>query len=128
MYEVYVESHFSAAHRLLHYNGKCENLHGHNWRVRLFAKGRELDASGMLIDFKELNRVLNKTLERFDHVYLNDLEDFKTADPSAERIAEIIFSAASKEISELNLVGRAVAVSRVMVWESEGSCASYCED
>lgn len=128
MYEVYVESHFSAAHRLTHYQGKCENLHGHNWRVRLYAKGRELDASGMLIDFKELKRVLNKALERFDHVYLNDLEAFKTADPSAERIAEIIFTTASKEIAALSLGGRLIEVSRVMVWESEGSCASYCED
>ena len=102
MYEVRVEAEFSAAHFLSHYRGKCENLHGHNYRVRLWARGTELDEGGMLADFSLLKKVLNDSIALLDHSNLNDLEIFQN-DPSAERIAKFIFETAEKKMPELGL-------------------------
>jgi len=102
MYEVRVEAEFSAAHFLSHYRGKCENLHGHNYRVRLWARGAELDEGGMLADFSLLKKVLNDSISQLDHSNLNDLEIFQN-DPSAERIAKFIFETAEKKLPELGL-------------------------
>jgi len=90
MYEVRVEADFAAAHFLTHYHGKCERLHGHNYRVRLWARGSQLDAGGMLIDFGVLKGLLREVCGRLDHQNLNDVPVF-SGDPSAERIAKYIF-------------------------------------
>ena len=118
--EVYREVQFSSAHRLRNYHGKCENMHGHNWRVRLFVTREKLDETGFVMDFKVLDAVLKKIMELLDHKDLNSLEEFQTVNPTAENIALLIFKLAEKEIS---VIDKEVRVSRVSVWESDKSCA-----
>ncbi|GHV20322.1 6-carboxy-5,6,7,8-tetrahydropterin synthase [Spirochaetia bacterium] len=98
MWTVRVETDFAAAHFLSHYHGKCENLHGHNYRVRLFAHGGTLDSGGMLVDFGVLKGALKKVTGHLDHTNLNDNPFFK-GDPSAERIAQFIFAGVEAELT-----------------------------
>jgi len=121
MYELIVESEFSAAHRLREYDGACEKLHGHNWRVRMTVAGERLDELGMLMDFRELKRVLNEVTERFDHVYLNDLADFEEQNPTTENVARIVFRGCAREMPA------GVRVREVSVWESPRCRARYSE-
>jgi 6-pyruvoyltetrahydropterin/6-carboxytetrahydropterin synthase len=90
MFSLRIEDNFAAAHFLSHYHGKCENLHGHNYRVRVFARGNRLSEGGMLIDFGILKEALRAVLSRLDHSSLNDNPVFAN-DPSAERIAFFVF-------------------------------------
>ena len=118
--EVYREVQFSSAHRLRNYHGKCENLHGHNWRVRLFVTRDHLDETGFVMDFKVLDAVLKDIMELLDHKDLNSLKEFETVNPTAENIALLVFRLAEKKISSID---REVRVSKVHVWESDKSCA-----
>ncbi len=120
MYEIYKETTFSGAHRLREYKGRCESLHGHNWRVRAFVAAEELDSLGMVIDFKVLNEALEDIAGRLDHVYINETPPFDKLNPSAENMARWFFDELSGRIN-----GGRVRVSRVMIWESEASCAIY---
>ncbi|HOW52594.1 MAG TPA: 6-carboxytetrahydropterin synthase QueD [bacterium] len=117
---VYRESTFSAAHHLRNYRGKCEKVHGHNWRVRLYVSRSELDPNGFVIDFKDLDAILLRVLDRLDHHDINEVAPFTEENPTAEHIARHLFTEAERE-----LAGRdpACSVERVMVWESEKSCA-----
>lgn len=117
MYLVRVEADFAAAHFLTRYKGKCERLHGHNYKVRAWAKGAVLDEGGMLLDFGELKGALREVLGELDHNLLNDIEFFK-GDPSAERIAEYIFKGIAARLPEAPL-------SAVEVFETETSMARY---
>jgi 6-pyruvoyltetrahydropterin/6-carboxytetrahydropterin synthase len=99
MYNVRVEDDFSAAHFLSRYNGKCEKLHGHNYRVRVWLHGENLNEGGMLVDFSILKKMLREVLAVLDHSNLNDLEVFKN-DPSAEQIAKFIFDEFLKKMPE----------------------------
>ena len=118
--EVYREVQFSSAHRLRNYHGKCENLHGHNWRVRLFVTRDNLDETGFVMDFKVLDGILKNIMELLDHKDLNSLEEFSQVNPTAENIALLIFRLAEKEVSAID---KEVKVSKVCVWESDKSCA-----
>ena len=118
--QVYREVQFSSAHRLRNYHGKCENLHGHNWRVRLFVTRAELDATGFVMDFKVLDAVLKEIMELLDHKDLNSLKEFETVNPTAENIALLVFKLAEEKIARLD---KDVKVSKVCVWESDKSCA-----
>ena len=118
--EVYREVQFSSAHRLRNYHGKCENLHGHNWRVRLFVTRNDLDETGFVMDFKVLDAVLKDIMELLDHKDLNSLKEFETVNPTAENIALLVFRMAEKKISEID---KEVRVYKVCVWESDKSCA-----
>ena len=118
MFEVRVETNFSSAHHLLNYKGKCENMHGHNWKVEVTARGNNLDSSNILVDFKTLKRVVNEIMEYLDHKDLNELEEFKNESPSSEFIAKFIYKKAKEQIKE---------VYRVNVWETPTSRASYFE-
>jgi 6-pyruvoyltetrahydropterin/6-carboxytetrahydropterin synthase len=120
MYELRIITHFSAAHQLRNYEGACERLHGHNWKVEVFVTGRELRDDGLLMDFKEIKRATQKVLERFDHRLLNEVEPFGSVNPSSENIARHIFDALSSELNQGE-----VRVSRVTAWESETACATY---
>jgi 6-pyruvoyltetrahydropterin/6-carboxytetrahydropterin synthase len=120
MYQVRVEGGFAAAHRLLHYNGKCERLHGHNYKVRVWAMGSDLGEGGMLVDFSLLKTAMNKVLSVLDHSDLNEIEVFRQ-DPSAERIACYIFDS----IKALEPV---LPLSAVEVFETETSMARYSPD
>ena len=121
MYEVRVKSGFSAAHSLRHYKGKCEKLHGHNWVVEVAVISPALDKHEMVIDFTVLKKALREILKEFDHAYLNELEPFKRANPSSERIAKFVFDRVGAKVPRAK-------VSKVLVWETENSCAEYRED
>lgn len=123
MYHLTIKTHFAAAHRLVNYQGDCENLHGHNWHVEVTVTTRELDAAGLGIDFKILKRRTNAVLDGLDHKYLNDLEPFLHVSPSSEQIARFIFERLAATFQD-----EPVRVERVTVWESEYACASYTPD
>jgi 6-pyruvoyltetrahydropterin/6-carboxytetrahydropterin synthase len=117
MYTVRVESDFAAAHFLTHYRGKCERLHGHNYKVRAYARGPSLDEGGMLLDFGALKGALREVLGGLDHSLLNE-ERFFADDPSAERIAEFIFRGLAERLPGAPL-------HAVEVFETETSMARY---
>jgi len=121
MYELIIESEFSAAHRLREYDGACENLHGHNWRVELVVAGEQLGNLGMLMDFRDLKRILNEILDRFDHAYLNDLPEFQAQNPTTENIARLVYHTCAGRLPA------GIRVSSVAVWESAKAGARYSE-
>ena len=122
MYKVRVEDEFSAAHFLSHYKGKCEKLHGHNYKVRLWVKGEELDSGGMLLDFSVLKGALKEAAGFLDHSNLNDMEVFKN-DPSAERIARFIFEKVKEKLHELGV--KSACLEAVDVFETARNMARY---
>jgi 6-pyruvoyltetrahydropterin/6-carboxytetrahydropterin synthase len=125
MYTIQVNAGFSAAHRLVAYKGKCENLHGHNWRVRARVQGKDLNGEGMLIDFGDLKRLLREVCAELDHTDINTHPHFAVHNPTAENIARWIFTRLSKSLKTENFHG---TVQQVTVEETEGSSASYAED
>ncbi|MDP2941456.1 MAG: 6-carboxytetrahydropterin synthase QueD [Candidatus Omnitrophota bacterium] len=118
MYSIKVEADFSSAHNLRGYKGKCEGLHGHNWKVEAVVTGGKLDKTGMLMDFKLLKDKLNAVLEKLDHQYLNRLPDFKKSNPTSENICRYIYN---------RLKARGIKLKSITVWESENSAATYEE-
>lgn len=118
MFEVKVETNFSSAHHLLNYRGKCENMHGHNWKVEVTARGENLDKSNILIDFKVLKKITNELMEYLDHKDLNELAEFKNESPSSEFIAKFIYVKLKEKMNQ---------IYRVDVWETPTSRASYFE-
>ena len=125
MYEVTVERSFAAGHYLRNYKGKCENPHGHNYKVRVTLCGAELDKAGLLLDFKDLKDVMKDVIERLDHQMLNDIEPFKQLNPSAENIAKHFYDETKGRLHMLT-DGR-VSVKDVTVWETETTTAKYFE-
>lgn len=122
MFELTISGQFSGAHRLRNYKGKCEKLHGHNWRVDITVSGKLDRKTGMVIDFGILKTELEKVLSKFDHNYLNDLDYFKKANPSSENAAYYIFKEMKIALKRYN-----VNVKKITVWENERQCASYLE-
>jgi 6-pyruvoyltetrahydropterin/6-carboxytetrahydropterin synthase len=120
MYHLTIKTHFAAAHRLVNYQGDCENLHGHNWNVEVTVSARELDTAGLGIDFKILKHHTKELLGELDHKYLNDLPAFSQISPSSEQIARFLFHRLSDQLDNAN-----VQLERVTVWESDFACASY---
>lgn len=125
MFEVTVEGDFSSGHYLRNYHGKCENPHGHNYRVRVTLAGEELDPSGMLLDFKLLKQVMRPVIERIDHFMLNDLEPFTVLNPSAENLARYFYQQTNQQVAEMSS-GR-VRVKDCTVWETDTTTATYYE-
>ena len=122
MFEMQVKGTFDAAHHLRGYVGKCSRLHGHTWTVELDVQGETLDEVGMLVDFKDLNRLLKETLEPLDHQYLNDLLPFRNVNPTAENIAKYLY----ETLAPQPLFGRRAAhLASVRVWESPHSSVCY---
>ena len=122
MYEVSVDAAFAAAHRLRGYQGKCEELHGHNYRVRLVVGGEELDRIGLLQDFTLLKRVLRGIVDQLDHKYLNELPPFDKMNPSAENLARFIHDESAKQLA--GRLGTA-SLASVTVWETDTAAATY---
>ncbi len=120
MYEVKIVTQFAAAHRLENFYGKCESLHGHNWKVEVFLAGKRLDEAGLLMDFGVLKARTKEVLEEVDHKYLNELPAFQDRNPSSENLARYLFERLG---AMLNREG--AKIQRVNVWESDTSCASY---
>jgi 6-pyruvoyltetrahydropterin/6-carboxytetrahydropterin synthase len=112
----------SAAHQLRGYGGRCERLHGHNWKIEVYVTGRELGEDGLLIDFTRLKEATAALLENLDHTFLNEVEPFRNANPSSENIARYIYQSLSRDLDD-----RRVKVSKVTAWESENACATYME-
>ena len=120
-YELFIQAEFSAAHHLRAYRGKCERLHGHNYKVLVTASGRELDDGGMLVDFGILKGALRKTIAELDHSSLNDHPAFGDGCPSAERIARFIHDRMSAELPRASL-------TLVEVFETDRNRATYSPD
>ena len=121
MFELKVITNFAAAHQLKMVGEKCENLHGHNWKIEVYLEGEELKASGVLMDFGEIKRHVAEIVGRLDHKFLNETGMFDSnCPPSSENIARHITVELQAAIGEPG-----VKVSRVSAWESENACATY---
>ena len=123
MYEVKIVTQFAAAHRLENFKGKCESLHGHNWKVEVFLIGQNLDGAGLLMDFGVVKARTKELLEEIDHKYLNELAAFQDRNPSSENLASYLYERLGAIFN-----GGQVKIHRVNVWESDTSCASYYQD
>ncbi|MFC1860308.1 6-carboxytetrahydropterin synthase QueD [Chloroflexota bacterium] len=123
MYQISVEQHFDAAHFLRGYQGKCEALHGHRFRVVIRVKAAEVDNTGIAYDFVELKQYLRDILARFDHTCLNDVPPFDKINPSSENIAATIYNELKPR-----LAGTPVSLSGIEVWESPQSGVAYSTD
>ena len=120
MFEVTVKDHIASAHRLAGYEGPCKDLHGHTWQVEAVVVGDQLDAVGLLADFKVLKKKLKDVLDPLDHVYLNDLPAFKGLNPTTENLARHVYRALAPAVRPLKL-------KQVRVWESETASVIYYE-
>jgi len=118
MFEICVEHTFAAGHALRNYHGKCENVHGHNYRVQVAVEGAKLDENGLLHDFADLKQRLRQVSEYLDHQFINDLKPFDQLNPSAENIAWFICSEIQQHLKN-------ASISFVKVWETDTSCATY---
>jgi len=118
MYRIKVRESFSSAHNLRGYKGKCEDLHGHNWKVEVDIEDYDLDKIGMVIDFKIIKSKLRKILEKLDHKYLNKIPYFKKINPTSENIAKYIYDQMKEQ---------RINPASVTVWESDTSLATYSE-
>lgn len=123
MFELEVELSFSSAHYLKNYRGKCEGLHGHNWRVRAKVVSSNLNEIGMVMDFGELKEKLKEVLEELDHKNLNELKYFQKKNPTSENIARFIFDRLNRKLLTSNL-----KLQKITVWETDTSSASYSQE
>jgi 6-pyruvoyltetrahydropterin/6-carboxytetrahydropterin synthase len=122
MFQVSVDETFSAGHALRGYQGKCENPHGHNYKVRIILEGPGLDSIGLLFDFTHLKRVMRSIVEGVDHKFLNDQAPFDVINPSAENLAKFFYDETSRQMAAMPEGARIV---RVTVWETDTTSATY---
>ena len=124
MYELKVVTKFAAAHQLAMVGEKCENLHGHNWKIEICVAGETLNNTGVLMDFGELKRHVSEIIVRLDHKFLNELDFFNDDNPpSSENIARYIANSLQTQLNKPQ-----IKVIRVTAWESEDACATYLLD
>ena len=123
MFELMIETYFSAAHQLRGYKGQCEKLHGHNWKVQVYVLAEKLNEIDLAIDFHELKRLTEEVLVPLDHGFLNDIFPFTEKNPSSENISKWIYDSLKKKLN-----GTSVSLSGVTVWESEAASATYFEE
>lgn len=121
MFEVTIEETFSAGHALRNYHGKCENVHGHNYRCQVTLTGEELDEIGLLVDFVALKKAVHAVIDRLDHQWLNDLPPFDKLNPSAENIARYIHD----EVETGLQIPAGVRIESVKLWETDTCSATY---
>ena len=122
MFHVSVEETFSAGHALRGYKGKCENPHGHNYRVRVIVEGEQLDSIGLLLDFGEIKRILRGLIGGVDHKFLNDQKPFDTVNPSAENLAKFFYD---ETIKQMRQAVSAPRIASITVWETDETSATY---
>lgn len=120
MFELKVVTRFAAAHQLTMVGSKCENMHGHNWKVEVYVTGDKLGAGGVLIDFGEIKTHLADVINKLDHKFLNELDYIPDGKPSSENIAYFVATELQAKIDDSS-----VHVSRVTAWESDDACATY---
>jgi 6-pyruvoyltetrahydropterin/6-carboxytetrahydropterin synthase len=125
MFEVTVEDSFAAGHYLRNYKGKCENPHGHNYKIRLTLAATELDRAGLLLDFKDVREVMKQVIERLDHQMINEVAPFTEINPSAENLAKYFFDESSSRLQSVTR-GR-VRIKDVTVFETDTTAATYRE-
>jgi 6-pyruvoyltetrahydropterin/6-carboxytetrahydropterin synthase len=125
MYEVTVEGGFSSGHYLRNYKGKCENPHGHNYKVRITLRGESLDKAGLLLDFRDLKQVMRPVIDRIDHQMLNDLKPFDAINPSAENLAKFFYDETNLQLAEMT--GGRVRVKDCTIYETDTTTATYYE-
>lgn len=123
MYTLSVETKFASAHQLREYKGKCENLHGHSWRVQVVVTAQSLNPIGLAMDFTDLKRLTNEIVGPMDHICLNDLPAFSDKNPSSENISRWIFESLKEKVADYS-----VTLKAVTVWESETASATYTEE
>ena len=123
MFELSIKTHFSAAHRLIGYNGPCANLHGHNWDVEIFVRGSSLNALGMLVDFGDIKRVVREVMAELDHTDLNQLPAFLRDNPTSEHLARYLHG----RMGEL-LNTPQHQIYKITVCETPGTTASYWDE
>jgi len=121
MFEIVIEETFAAGHALRNYRGKCENVHGHNYRCQVSVQGNQLDSIGLLVDFVELKRVVHGVLDRLDHQWLNDFPPFDVLNPSAENMAKYIYDEVNSGLGEKD----GVKIGWVRLWETDTASATY---
>ena len=122
MYTLTIRTSFAAAHKLINYQGDCENLHGHNWKVEVSVTAKELNQAGLGVDFKVLKREAGVVINEFDHKYLNENPVFRDISPSSEHISRYLYHRISERINNDN-----IKVASITVWESENASACYYE-
>jgi len=122
MYMLTIRTSFAAAHNLVNYQGDCENLHGHNWKVEVAVTARELDKAGLGIDFKILKKEAGAIINELDHKYLNDNPAFRDISPSSEHIAKYLYQRISERMNNDN-----IKIDSITVWESDNASARYYE-
>lgn len=113
---------FASAHSLRGYPGDCANLHGHNWKIEVEIVGQEVNDIGMVIDFKQIKKHAKEVVKELDHKFLNDIEYFKTVNPTAENIAQYLFRQIQQRIEAPN-----VTMHQITVWENDRNCVIYSE-
>ena len=126
VYEVSKDFVFSAAHQIRMHGGKCERLHGHNWRIRVHARAGALNRLGMVVDFADLQKIVAELCARFDHQNINEVAPFTEVNTTAENLSRFFYVEANRLLSTLE--GGRVSVSKVEVWENEGLLAVYREE
>ncbi len=122
MFELMIETQFSAAHQLRCYKGKCEKLHGHNWKIQVYVLSEKLNEIDLAIDFHDLKKITGEIIAPLDHSFLNDIFPFTEKNPSSENIAKWIYDSLKKRLG-----GDDVDLSAVTVWESDTASATYFE-
>ena len=120
MYELRVVTRFAAAHQLTMVGSKCENMHGHNWKIEVYISGDRLNAGGVLVDFGEIKAHLAEVMKKLDHKFLNELEYIPDGKPSSENIAYFVATELQAKINDPS-----IRISRVTAWESDDTCATY---
>lgn len=122
MYKLSILTSFAAAHNLINYQGDCENLHGHNWKVEVAVVANELDNAGLGMDFKILKREAGVVIQELDHKYLNDIAVFRNISPSSEYIARYLYQQLAERLNN-----SVIKIDSVTVWESDNASACYQE-
>ena len=122
MFQVSVEETFSSGHALRGYKGKCENVHGHNYRVQVTIQGQQLDSIGLLVDFVEVKKLMGRVVDRLDHQFINDLEPFTTVNPSAENLAKYFYENLTGQLTGLPPGAK---LKHVVIWETDTAMARY---
>ena len=120
MYELKVVTKFAAAHQLTMVGSKCENMHGHNWKIEVYVTGEDTDDAGVLMDFGIVKKHVREIMSMLDHKYLNELDCFQHSQPSSENIAYFVATELRKRIDN-----QSVRLSKVTAWESDDAAATY---
>jgi 6-pyruvoyltetrahydropterin/6-carboxytetrahydropterin synthase len=123
MFQVSVDETFSSGHALRGYKGKCENVHGHNYKVRVTLEGPELDSIGLLYDFTHLKRVIRDIVGGVDHKFLNDQAPFDVINPSAENLAKYFYDETARK---MNAMPEGARITCITIWETDTTSATYC--